>query len=97
MEDARTQHAIEKGLSKIRDPKTGLDVLRMGLIRDLDVSDGQVSLVFRPSARIGSHASQLGSRIHDAIRSVNGVQRVVMRIEPLNPTAEGETLPVEGV
>ncbi len=95
MKDARAQSAIEKGLSKIRDPETGLDVLRMGLVRNLNVSDGQVSLVFRPPARIGTEALDLGTRIHNAVRSVDGVRRVAIRVENCDRAGELENLLAE--
>lgn len=84
------QNAVEKRLSKIKEPGTGLDVMRKGLVRDLAVSYGEVSLVFRPSSRIGPEAFQMGIEIHDVVRSVHGVEQVVIHVEDYDRAHELE-------
>jgi len=93
--DGKIQSAIEKRLSKVVDPETGLDVMRMGLIRDLEVSGGEVSLTFRPTSPICPVAFSLGADIHDAVRSVEGVRRVVIRVENFDRAEELEHLLME--
>ena len=90
--DAALQGRIEKRLSKLTDPGTGLDVLRMGLIRDLTVSDGVASLVFGPSSRHCPIAFRIGSDVYDAVRSVPGIYRVVVRAANFERAAELEEL-----
>ena len=88
--EARMQGAVEKRLSKIKAAGTGLDVMRKGLIRDLLVSHGEVSLVFRPSSRTGPEAFQMGMEIHDAVRSIHGVEQVVIHVEDYDRAPELE-------
>lgn len=88
--DGKLQGTIEKRLAKLVDPETGLDVMRMGLIGDLQVRDGNVSLVFRPKSRLFRNAFRLGADIHDAVRSLPGVQRLVIRVEGLERAGELE-------
>ena len=90
--DAKTQSAIEKKLSKVKDPETGLDVMRMGFIRNLDVSRGRVSLLFRPSSPVCPPAFRLGADIREAVLSVTGVERVDIRVENFNRAGELERL-----
>ena len=90
--DGRIQGAIERRLSKVIDPETGLDVMRMGLIRDLNVTRGEVSLVFRPSSPLSTFAIPLGAKIHAAVFSVEGVQRVLIRVENFFQAEELEEL-----
>ncbi|KPK71560.1 MAG: hypothetical protein AMJ84_05960 [Acidithiobacillales bacterium SM23_46] len=90
--DGSTQSAIEKKLSKVVDPGTGLDVLRMGMIHDLNVSDGVVSLAFGPSSRHCPLAFRLGVDVYEAVRSIEGVKRVVIRVENFDRAAELEQM-----
>jgi metal-sulfur cluster biosynthetic enzyme len=88
--DGRIQNAIEKRLAKITHPETGLDVMRMGMIRDLDVSAGEVSLVFRPASAACPEAFRLGADIREAVLSTHGVRRAVIRVENYDRAAELE-------
>lgn len=90
--DAQIQGAVEKRLSKVVAPETSLDVLRMGLIRDLRVSNGEVSLTFRPSSVVCPLAFQLGVEIHNAVVSVDGVQHAVIHVENFIRAEELERL-----
>lgn len=90
--DGYTQSEIEKQLSKLVASDTGLDVMRMGLIRDLRVTRGNVSLIFRPTAAIAAVAFQLGAAILAVVRSVAGVRRVVVRVENFDRATELEQL-----
>ncbi len=73
---------IEENLRKVIDPETGLDVLRMELIRDLKIEeDGRVSLTFRPSSPVCPLAFQLASDIQQAVRTVEGVKDLGMDVD----------------
>jgi metal-sulfur cluster biosynthetic enzyme len=66
--------AILEKLSSIIDPETGVDVIRMRLIEDLNVDEnGQVSYTFRPSSPLCPIAVPLANTIQLAIAKVPGV------------------------
>jgi metal-sulfur cluster biosynthetic enzyme len=66
--------AILKRLSKVIDPETGVDVVRMRLIEDLVVEEsGQVSYKFRPSSPFCPIAIPLSQMIQQAVAEVEGV------------------------
>lgn len=72
---------IEK-LKSVIDPETGLDVVQMELIRDLQVSeDGTVNLTFRPSSPFCPLAFKLGLDIKQALRGLEGVSRVSIDVD----------------
>jgi metal-sulfur cluster biosynthetic enzyme len=75
MTDAETlRNAILECLSKVIDPETGVDVVRMRLIEDLIVDDkGQVSYTFRPSSPLCPIAVPLSNAIQLAVADVPGV------------------------
>ena len=93
VDPATVRSAIEKRLAGIIDPGAGLDVFRLGLVRDLEVSDkGEVSLVLRPSSPVCPVIFSLAPEIKEAIESVPGVARVLVRVENFNRAKELEAL-----
>ena len=66
--------AILDRLSRVIDPETGVDVVRMRLIEDLRVDEnGYVSYTFRPSSPLCPIAVLLASKILCAVAEVEGV------------------------
>lgn len=77
----RLKHTILESLSKVIDPETGVDVVRMRLIEDLVVSpDGHVSFKFRPSSPLCPLAVPLSLEIRKVIDKVEGVRELDMEI-----------------
>lgn len=74
--------AILEKLSKVIDPETGADVVRMKLIENLvvDVS-GQVSYTVRPSSPLCPIAVYLAVQIKMAVESVPGMraQKIIIK------------------
>lgn len=64
-------------LVDVIDPETGVDVLRMRLVEDLEVDEetGKVSYRFRPSSPLCPLAHSLVLDIKGAVGSVEGVQK----------------------
>jgi metal-sulfur cluster biosynthetic enzyme len=76
MDKTELTQAINKKLSKVIDPETGVDVMRMKLVQELEVDDsGRVSYIFRPSSPLCPIAVPLALGIIEAVRSVPGVKR----------------------
>lgn len=73
---------INRSLAQVIDPETGMDVMRMKLVRDLKVNEaGIVELIFRPSSVLCPLGFQLGIDIKEAVQSVRGVTSVQVRVE----------------
>jgi metal-sulfur cluster biosynthetic enzyme len=62
-------------LVDVIDPETGVDVLRMRLVEDLEVDEatGSVSYRFRPSSPLCPLAHSLATDLKRAVASVDGV------------------------
>lgn len=66
--------AILERLAQVIDPETGVDVVRMRLIEDLQVDEaGRVQYRFRPSSPLCPLAVPLSLMIQEAVASVPGV------------------------
>jgi len=72
---------IVESLRTVIDPETGIDVVSMGLIRNLKVEDsGRIDLVFRPSIPTCPLGFKLAFDIRDAILKVEGVQDINLKV-----------------
>jgi|GEM_PF-196824 len=68
------RQAILDRLSKVIDPETGVDVVRMRLIEDLTVDEnGRISYTFRPSSPLCPIAVPLSDAIQLAVAEVPGI------------------------
>ncbi len=69
-------------LKELIDPETLVDVISMGLIKNLDVTeDGSVSLEFRPSSSVCPLALPLALDIENALKTLSEIKdlRVTVR------------------
>lgn len=69
------KHHVTERLKQVIDPETGVDVMRMRLIEDLEVEaeTGQVRYRFRPSSPLCPLAVHLVLAIREAVADVPGV------------------------
>jgi metal-sulfur cluster biosynthetic enzyme len=73
---------VKRSLARVIDPETGMDVMRMKLVRDLKVNeDGSVELTFRPISVLCPLGFQLGINIKEAVQSVPGVASVQVQVD----------------
>ena len=73
---------IEESLTQVIDTETGMDVMRMRLVRDLKVDQhGDVELIFRPSSVLCPLGFQLGINIKEAVLNVPGVKSVQVHVD----------------
>ena len=81
MNAAELHEAILEKLSTVIDPETGVDVVRMRLIEELNVDEsGLVRYKFRPSSPLCPIAVPLSLMVQEAIATVPGVTRQDMEI-----------------
>ena len=73
---------IKESLTQVIDTETGMDVMRMRLVRDLKVDQhGDVELTFRPSSVLCPLGFQLGINIKEAVLDVPGVKSVQVHVD----------------
>ena len=73
---------IKESLRQVIDTETGMDVMRMKLVRDLKVGqDGEVELTFRASSVLCPLGFQLGINIKEAVLDVPGVKSVQVHVD----------------
>ena len=81
MDQVALQKAVLEKLSKVIDPETGADVIRMKLVLDLMIDEkGKATYTFRPSSPLCPIAVPLAVMIIQAIGEVEGItgQRITV-------------------
>ena len=74
MNPAELEQAVIEKLSEVIDPETGIDVIRMNLVQEIQFDQaGKIYYVFRPSSPLCPIAVPLALGIIDAIKEVPGI------------------------
>ncbi len=74
MDQVALEKAVIEKLTKVLDPETGVDVVRMRLVMDLRIDEnGKASYIFRPSSPLCPIAVPLAMMIIQAIKEVEGI------------------------
>ena len=75
LQSIELEHRVIERLGQVIDPETGVDVMRMRLIEDLEVdgNTGCVRFQFRPSSPLCPLAVHLTLEIRRAVAEVSGV------------------------
>jgi metal-sulfur cluster biosynthetic enzyme len=84
---------VRRSLAEVIDPETGLSIMRMELIHDIEVTtDFSVRLVFRPSSPVCPMAYSLANSIKKNVEAVKGVTSVEIRVENFERAAHLESV-----
>ncbi|MEF8874446.1 MAG: iron-sulfur cluster assembly protein [Candidatus Thermoplasmatota archaeon] len=75
---------VVESLKQVMDPETGKSVYEMGLISDLEVGDGDVSLTFTPTSPFCPLGVRLAVRIKKSLAGLNDLEE-----EDIDITVEG--------
>lgn len=74
MNPAELEQAVIEKLSEVIDPETGIYVIRMNLVQEIQFDQaGKIYYVFRPSSPLCPIAVPLALGIIDAIKEVPGI------------------------
>ena len=99
-EAAKIRKGIQEGLRGIIDPGTGLDVVRMGLVKNTQLEkEGtgyKAILTFRPSSPVCPMAFKLAWDMKQCAQSVCNVETAEIKVEGYNRAAELEAILKEG-
>ena len=88
---------IIERLREVKDPGTTLDVVSMGLIKDLTVTtEGEASFTFRPSSPVCPLVFSLALKVQEAVKEMEEVKCLEMNVvdhrmaEELNTLLKGD-------
>jgi metal-sulfur cluster biosynthetic enzyme len=89
----RMKMLVEEALAGVIDPETGLSIMRMDLIHNIEVrADGSVSLVFHPSSPVCPIAYSLANFIKKTVENIKGVSSVKISVDNFERAAHLESL-----
>lgn len=72
---------VVSALKEVVDPHTNQDVYGMGLIEDIQVNDGEATLVFRPSSPFCPLGVQLAQAIKDKVEGMEGINKARVTVK----------------
>jgi len=81
MDDKELEQEVARQLNEVLDPETGISVIDMGLVQNLQVKNGIVSLVFVPSSPFCPLGVRIAFDIKNKIKGIAGVKGVDIRVE----------------
>jgi metal-sulfur cluster biosynthetic enzyme len=97
---AKIREEIQEALRGIIDPGTGLDVVRMGLVKNTRLErEGagyKATLTFRPSSPVCPMAFKLAWDMKQSAQAVRNIETVEIKVEGYNRAAELEAILREG-
>lgn len=95
-EAARIREEIREGLRGIIDPGTGLDVVRMGLVKNTVLEKAgtgyKATLTFRPSSPVCPMAFKLAWDMKQCAQGAQEVENVEIKVEGYDRAAELEAI-----
>jgi len=96
-EESGLHGRIVAALKEVIDPETGLNVMRMGLIRNMETEKGngegyKATLTFQPSSPVCPMAFKLAWNMKKAVEGVAGIETAEIRVKGYNRAAELEAL-----
>ncbi len=87
---------IATALEGVIDPETGLNVMRMGLVRDTEISSGdggyKATLTFQPSSPVCPMAFKLAWNMKKAVEGVEDIKKAEIKVKGYNRAAELEAI-----
>lgn len=95
-EESELRARIVKVLGSVIAPEAGLDILRMGLVRNTEIQKGngghKVTLTFRPTSPVCPLAFKLAWEMKKAVEAVEGIEAVEIKVEGYNRASELEAV-----
>jgi metal-sulfur cluster biosynthetic enzyme len=96
-EEARIREEIQEGLRGIVDPGTGLDVVRMGLVKNTQLEKAgaggyKAILTFRPTSPVCPMAFKLAWDMKQCVQALDEIGIVEIKVEGYNRAAELEAI-----
>jgi len=72
---------VIKALKEVIDPETGVDIVRMGLVKRVEIKGGVVRISFSPTVPFCPLVNYLREVIEEKVRKVKGVEEVKVEVE----------------
>ncbi len=76
---------IKQALTRVIDPELGKNVVELGMIRDIQLADGQVKILLALTIAGCPMSNQLRSQTQTAAESVPGVKNVTVELTSMTP------------
>jgi ATP-binding protein involved in chromosome partitioning len=87
-----TRSEVLDALSEVMDPELGRNLVELRMVRDVEIADDRVALTLWLTTLDCPFQSELRSQVEDAVRNLDGVRQVDVRVEEMSPEERREAL-----
>ncbi len=89
-----TQEAVRDALRRVLDPELGENLVDLGMVRQIDIADGQVTVSLVLTVPGCPLVGWIADEVQQAVGSLPGVKRVEVRLldEPWQPPERDDWL-----
>ncbi|MGC8812531.1 MAG: metal-sulfur cluster assembly factor [Candidatus Aenigmatarchaeota archaeon] len=74
------EEKILKALKNTIDPETGIDVVSMGMIKEIEVKGKNVKIKFKPTTPFCPMIGYLTEQIRKEVKKVKGIEKVEVEV-----------------
>ncbi len=78
-----TKAAVMKELEKVIDPEIGIPITKMGLIDEVKVEKGKVTIIYHFTVPFCPLAAKITSDIKNTVMKIKGVKSVELKLKQL--------------
>jgi ATP-binding protein involved in chromosome partitioning len=76
MDAQLTEELILETLKRVRDPELDHNIVELGLIREIDIDEGVVSVAIEPTSTYCPYSEEIVRRVKEALSRLDGVTLV---------------------
>jgi Mrp family chromosome partitioning ATPase len=80
-----TEDRVREALNAVLDPELGRSLVELGMVRDIQISDGRVSLAIALTTLACPLKDQIMAQAREAVQAVDGVRDVAIRLAEMTP------------
>lgn len=73
---ALAESTVQQALRKVKDPEAGLNIVDLGLVYDIEIADGKVTVKMTLTSPACPAGPQIMSDVDAAVRALDGVKDV---------------------
>ncbi len=72
---------VMKALKKVIDPETGIDIVKMGLVKRVEIEEEVVRISFSPTVPFCPLVNYLVEKMRQSVKGIEGVKEVEVEVK----------------
>ncbi len=85
-----TEHEVQQALARVMDPELGRNIVELGMVRDLSVTDGRVGFTLALTTLACPLKDRMEADARQAVMALPGVRAVEIRVGEMTPEQKAQ-------